>query len=190
MQYVPGNPSGDGWVGVVTNQNSGGGVGTALAGNISMTDYEIQAQIYCTVSSSAGGTYHAVVARWDTTTGSTSGQSYYSFRTDFDTDQRVQLCKYPSGMGGSLIIAQWVGNQIPGGVPTQNSWHLMALKCLGDQLWVYWDGAMLSGCPYADTSLTHGFFGCHVFRLSGAAQTLCDDILVLATRQPLKRQSL
>jgi len=179
VQFVTGNPSGDGWVGSVSNQFSGGGVGTALSGDINMTDYEIQAQIFCTVSASSGGAYHAIIARCDTT----SGLQFYYLRSDFDTDQRLQLRFYDGTMTG-VTIATWTGVQIPGGVPTQDSWHHMALKCQGNQLWAYWDGNLLSGSPFTDNNLSRGFFGAYVFKMAGSAQTLCDDILVLGEAGP------
>ena len=177
---MPGNPSGDGWVGVVSNEQSGGGVGTSLAGTLNMTDYEVQAQIYCTVNSGTStGPYHAVIARWDSTLG-----NYYYFRTDFDDDQRLQLRKYPGLSGYGETIAEWSGIQIPGGVPTQDSWHHMSLKCEGDQLWVYWDGQELSGCPYTDDYLSRGFFGAYVFDMFNILETFCDDIIVLGEAGP------
>jgi hypothetical protein len=170
---MPGNPSGDGWVGAVTNEFSGGGVGTALAGELSMADYEVQAQIYCTVNT---GTYHAVIARWDTT-----GEinSYYYFRSDFDADQRLQLRKYPGQGGMGETIMEWVGGAVPGGVPTVDGWHHMALKCEGNQLWVYWDRVELSGCPYTDNDQSNGWFGAYVFNFMTTELTYCDDFIVL-----------
>jgi hypothetical protein len=183
VQFVPGNPSGDGWIGKVDNPTTD--YGTSLAGSFTMTDYEVQAWIYCTVSSSPGGAYQAICARWDTTDGA-GGNSFYYLRTDFDTDQRLQLRWYGGPMSGATL-ATWTGAQIPGGVPTTDSWHRMGLKCVGNQLWAWWDGTLLSGCPYTHTQQTHGFFGVYVFKLDGVAQTLCDDILVLdaTTAQPL-----
>lgn len=175
--YLEGNPSGDNWVGLISNVQSGGGVGTTLAGELTMTDYEVQAQIYCTVNT---GTYHAIIARWDTT----DGNSYYYFRSDLDSDQRLQLRKYPGASGFGETIAEWVGNDIPGGVPTQDSWHHMALKCEGNQLWVYWNGVELTGSPFTDDYLSAGFFGLYVFNFMGTALTYCDDIIVLGEAGP------
>lgn len=177
VDYWEGNPSGDNWVGFIGNDLSGGGVGTTLAGNINMTDYEIQAQVYTTVGT---GSYNSIVARWDTT----GGNEYYYFRSDFDADQRLQLRKYPGSTGFGETIAEWVGGQIPGGVPTQSSWHLMSMKVEGNQLRVYWDGNLLSGCPYTDSDATRGFFGVYVFNFMGTAETYCDDILVLGQAGP------
>ncbi len=168
------------WVGVIGNEGSGGGVGTGLAGDINMTDYEIQAQIYCTVGT---GSYNAIVARWDTT-GGTNVNRYYYFRSDFDADQRLQLRWFPGAMGMGETIAEWVGAEIPGGVPTQDDWHDMALKCEGNQLWVYWNGTELSGCPYTNDELSRGFFGAYIFNFMGNAETYCDDIIVLGEAGP------
>ena len=167
-----GNPSGDFWVGLIRNAESGGGVGTALEGSLSMTDYQIEAQIYATVNT---GTYHAIAARWDTTGGV---NKFYYLRTDFDASQRLQLRKFPvSGMGEDILT--WTGNQIPGGVPTADSWHKMALKCEGDQLWAYWDDQLLSGCPVTDSYCTNGFFGIYVFNfMNQNVMTYCDDIII------------
>ncbi|MFH1861672.1 MAG: CARDB domain-containing protein [bacterium] len=180
VQYMEGNPSGDNYVGKVSNETSGGGVGTALSGTINMTDYEVQAQVYCTVSGIAGGAYHGILARWDTT----GYNSYYSFRSDFDTNRRLQLRKFPGQSGYGDSLAEWSSSQIPGGMPTQDSWHLMAMKLEGDQIWAYWDGVELSGCPITDSELSRGFFGIYVFKMPGNSQTYCDDIIVLGDAAP------
>ena len=178
VDYQPGNPSGDDWVGFIENGMSGGGVGSALSGELSMTDYEIRSQIYCTVNTS---TYHAVLARWDTTGGF---NQYYYLRTDFDGDQRIQLRKFP-GLGGmGETISQWTGAQIPGGVPTQSGWHELALKLEGNQLWAYYDGTLLSGSPFTDSYISHGFFGIYSFNFMSTVATYCDDIVILGEAGP------
>jgi len=179
-QFVSGNPSGDGWVGAVSNAYSGGGVGTVLSGALSMADYEIQAQVYCVVSASAGP-YNGIVARWDTT----GGNSYLSLRSDFDNNQRLQLRWYPGASGFGDSIASWAGAQIPGGVPTQSSWHRLGLKMQGDQIWAYYDNVLLSGSPFTNTDLTQGWFGAYIFKMPGDVQTLFDDVVVLSNATAL-----
>jgi len=180
VDYWEGNPSGDNWVGYLENGMSGGGVGTALSGSINTTDYEIRAQIYTTVNTS---TYHGIVARWDTTGGFST---YYSFRTDFDANQRLQLRKFPGDVPPyqGQSIAEWTGAQIPGGVPTTDSWHELALKMEGDQLWVYYDGTMLSGSPFSDSYCSAGFFGVYTFNFMNTVATYCDDIVILGEAGP------
>jgi len=179
VDYWQGNPSGDNWVGYLENGLSGGGVGTALSGSIGLTDYEIRSQIYTTVGTS---TYHGIVARWDTT----AGQRYYSLRSDFDADQRIQLRKFPGDVPPyqGQTIAQWVGAQIPGGVPATDSWHEFALKMEGDQLWAYYDAQLLSGSPFTDSYCSSGFFGIYTFNFMNTVATYCDDIVILGEAGP------
>lgn len=178
VDYQPGNPSGDDWVGFIENGLSGGGVGTALAGTSTLTDYEIRANLYCTINT---GTYHAVLARWDTTGGY---NSYYYLRTDFDANQRIQLRKFPGASGMGETIYEWVGAQIPGGVPTADGWHELALKLESNQLSAYYDGNLLSGSPFTDSYLSSGFFGIYCFNFMGTYQTTCDDIVILGDAGP------
>lgn len=177
---VTGNPSGDGWVGVVNNRSSGGGVGTELVGTMSLADYEIQAQVYCTVSGTAGGPYNGIVARCDTT----GGQSYYSLRTDFDTNQRIQLRWYPGISGYGDSIAAWTGAQIPGGVPTQSGWHRLGLKVESNQMWAYYDDSLLAGSPFTENNLSSGAFGVYLFKMPDAAEMLFDDVIVTGQAGP------
>ena len=176
VDYWEGNPSGDNWVGFVGNDLSGGGVGTALAGDLNLTDYEYEAQVYTRVGT---GEYNGIVARWDSTGGL---PAFYGFRADFDSDQRLQLRKFTGA--SPITIAEWVGAQIPGGVPTQDSWHLMGIKFEGNQIWVYWDGVELSGSPFTDDHSSRGFFGIYCFWFMGSTETYCDDIVVLGEAGP------
>ncbi len=173
IDYWEGNPSGDNWVGFVGNDMTAQ-VGTALAGSLNDTDYEFQAQVYITPGGGMMGPYKGIVARWDSVGGL---GSFYSFRADFDASQRLQLRKYVGATGES--IAEWTGAEIPGGVPTVDEWHLMGIKFEGNQIWVYWDGTELSGCPYTDSQTSRGFFGLYVFNMTGADEVYCDDIIVL-----------
>jgi hypothetical protein len=109
---------------------------------------------------------------------------YYSFRSDFDNNRRLQLRKFPGASGYGESIAEWSGDQIPNGVPTQDSWHLMKVKCEGNQIYAYWDGILLSGCPYSDNDCSRGFFGIYGFYMTGTLNTYCDDILVMGEAGP------
>lgn len=168
------------WVGLIRNASSGGGVGTTLCGELSMTDYTIEADVYTTVGVGTAS-YNGICARWDTV----GGNRYYYLRTDFDADQRLQLRKFPglSGFGDDIHI--WTGAQIPGGVPTTNSWHNMAIKVESNQLWAYWDGVELSGSPFTDNDYDQGFFGIYIFNMMNPnTQTYCDSIIVIGDAAP------
>ncbi len=50
VEFQSGNPSGDGWVGKLGNDLSGGGVGQSWSGDLNWTDYYVEAQVFITVS--------------------------------------------------------------------------------------------------------------------------------------------
>ncbi|MFH1735937.1 MAG: CARDB domain-containing protein [bacterium] len=172
VDYWEGNPSGDSWVGLIENGLSGGGVGTAMSGELNMTDYRVESYIYTTVNT---GSYNGIVARWDTTGGI---NNYYSLRADFDSNQRLQLRWYPGPTGFGESIREWVGGEIPGGVPTADEWHKLALKIEGNQLWAYYDDTELAGSPFTDNNCMRGFFGVYLFNMLATTETYCDDIIV------------
>ncbi len=170
VDSVAGNPSGDGWVGKLSNELSPP-VGTALAGAPNFGNYSLEAQIYCIVTSGPmPGPYQGIVARWDTT-----ADSYYSLITDFDATERVRLA---SVIGASATaLKEWTGDSIPGGVPTESGWHKLGLKLVGDSIWAYFDDVELSGSPFYDTFASEGFFGIYVFNMMANDFVLCDDIV-------------
>lgn len=169
-------PDGDGWVGSLSNEGSGGGVGTACFGDWSMSDYTLEAWVLTTVGTSS---YNGIVARMDTT----GGHAYYSLRADFDSDQRLQLVKYPGESFGPTVLAEWTGDAVPGGVPTEDSWHKMRLDCIGDQLTAYFDDTQLDGTPITvstddNTLLESGVPGIYIFNFMGTAMTKVDSVVV------------
>jgi len=165
---VTGNPSGDGWVGKLSN--AGTVVATALAGNATIKDYSVEAYIYTTVSAS-GGPYQGLVARWDTTT-----NCYYALICDFDNTQRIRLSYNESATPN--VIRQWEGGEIPGGVPTESGWHKLKLVIVGNQIRAYFDDNELADCPFTYAGTAQGFFGVYVFKMAGTDSILCDDIVV------------
>lgn len=168
---VAGNPSGDGWVGKLSNDTLM--VATALEGTAELADYSIEAYIYCTVTPGGpmSGPYQGIVARWDT-----AGDAYYSLITDFDGSQRIRLA---SAIGATpTTLKEWVGASIPGGVPTESGWHKLGLKLKGDSIWAYYDEIELSGSPFYSTLTPEGFFGIYIFNMLATDSVLCDDILV------------
>ncbi len=169
VSSFPGNPSGDGWVGNLTNAASY--VATALAGTLNLTDYSIYANVYFTVTPVGLGPYQGIVARWDTT-----NNKYYSLITDFDSDEKIRLA---ACVGASVTpLKVWIGDSIPGGVPGTSGWHEIGIKMIGDSIWAYYDGNLLSGSPFINTTSSSGFFGVYVFRMAGVDSIICDDIIV------------
>lgn len=181
--YCPGNPSGDGWIGRVMNEDAM--VATSLAGEDSLKDYCIEAYIYTKVTDGGGG-WHGIVARTDTA--DDTNFYFYLLMCDFDFDKRIRLSHNERAIPHE--IREWKADEIPGGVPEESSWHKLRLKITGEQtidqqIWTFFDDVMLPGCPYSDpdpipgTSGNTGFFGVWVLRSPGVTDTtLCDDIVV------------
>jgi len=162
------NPSGDGWVGKLNNQTSGGGVSLSFAGTPDLADYSLEAWVYCTVGVTE---YHGIQMRIDS-----SANSGYQLVTDFDADRRLRF-RYAVG-AMPTVIHDFTEAEIPGGVPAEAGWHKMKIKAVGNQFWLYWDDQELSGCPYTDDSAASGFFGFYVWNMMMETDTFCDDIIV------------
>ncbi len=174
--YLDSNPSGDNWVGTLTNENQM--VGTALAGSAALTDYKVEMWMYVTVGE---GTRHGIVARMDTTGGV---YHYYYLRTNFNSGgmppatPKLELRVFPgeSGYGDDIIV--WDEDTFPGGIPEESGWHKLGLECEGAELSAYWDEALLPGCPVTDSTFSNGFFGIYLFNFDEIAETSADDIIV------------
>lgn len=175
MQVIsdPTTPEGDSWAGKITNE-SGGGAGATFAGTSDMDDYSIEAYIYTTVTSGAGGPYTGITMRMDTVT-----HFYYRFVSDFDSDGRLSLGAFEGGMGAT-ILRHWTSGEIPGGVPSTSSWHKLKMEMVGDSVWCWYDDVLLPDCPIMDTAnaSAQGYFGVYVFNMMFTDSTKCDGIIV------------
>ena len=176
VENQPGNPSGDGWVGTVTgNIDILGGWGCAYAGDFSLTDYSVEAEVFV---SPTNVLYDAIMVRVDTTGGVLVG---YQMAANFNTmmgASRIRLRRYYSTPDSIVILAEWEGNDIPGGPPTEDEWHTMQLSVEGNELRCFWDRQELSGGPYIDNVFASGPFGAYVFDNIIPSQILIDDIIV------------
>lgn len=172
VEFLSGNPSGDSWVGKLGNDLSGGGVGQSFSGDPSWTDFYYEAQVYIPISP-VEGTYYGLEFRVDSV-GNTSG---YQFLARVSAQQL--RFRYRSDVTPVPVIAEWSSSEIPGGFPTTNGWHKMAVKAVGDQFWFYFDDQELPGGPFTDTSLSSGWIGVYVWDFIAAPIYLyVDDILV------------
>ena len=168
-------PGGDGWVGVISNENMGA-AGLTYAGDAGLTDYSIEAWIHTTVTTGTGGPYNGITMRMDTAT-----SFYYRLVSDFDSNNRLQLGVFTGGMG-AIVLRNWTSGEIPGGVPSSSSWHKLKMMMVADSVWCWYDDVLLPDCPIEDTvqATTQGFFGVYVFNMMFADSTECDDIVVAA----------
>jgi hypothetical protein len=73
-----------------------------------------------------------------------------------------------------------VRKNIPGGPPKDSGWHKMALKCIADRFWVYWDDTELPDGPIEDKRISEGFFGVYANHIGGKGivETRVDGIKV------------
>lgn len=177
---VPGNPSGDGWVGFVGNRWSPGRVGLSFAGTSALSSYSVEAQIFAPVQAAAGGTNSGIVAYYDTAGGA---NRFFSLLTDFDSDQRIRLRKHFTATDIRILkdYRQTAG-EIPGGIPSASRWVKLKLTLADGKVWAHYNDVLLAGSPFPDTAgtpFTRGFFGVYAFNMADSTiRTLCDDIIV------------
>ena len=179
-------PEGDGWIGVVARSDSTP-VGIAYAGDyVSLTDYSIEAWVYTEVWDDPQGLREGLVIRMLPRHGNSGlGSKFFSFVARFDKSHQILRLSYHEEMLPQ-ILKVWSGDEIPGGAPTESGWHRMKLKAVGDSIWAYWDGVVLSGCPIDLTqelpghNRYRGYFGFYIFRMwmSDDVEIRMDDVIV------------
>jgi hypothetical protein len=169
VDFQTGNPSGDGWVGRLGNDLSGGTVGQSYSGDLAWTDYYFEAQVYINTTE---GTYYGIEFRVDSV-GLTSGYQFLARRTQQDLRFRARV------EAGPTSIRDWTSAKRPGGLPTTSSWHKMAVRIIGNQFWFYFDDQELPGNPYTDNTFTQGGIGAYVWDFAvGNLNLYIDDIIV------------
>jgi hypothetical protein len=102
-EFMPGNPSGDSWVGKLGNDLSGGGVGTTFSGDPTWTDFRLEAQVYVSVDQSTAATYYGIEFRVDSVG---SGGSGYQFLTRFKQGSSDQGLRFRARVGAMPITWQ------------------------------------------------------------------------------------
>ncbi len=166
----PTTPGGDSWAGSIANDSAP--IAAAYAGELTMTDYTVDAQIYMVVSA-VMAPYNGICTRMNV-----GMNSCYTLVSDFDSDARLRLRVLVGAT--PTVIRDWTGGEIPGGVPVTSSWHKFKLTMIGDSIWAYYDDILLADCPFYDVTISDGAFGIYLFGVAGPATTKCDDIIVTA----------
>jgi hypothetical protein len=169
----------DTWIGsVTTDLDSLGGLGGVLAGNMQLTDYSVEAQIYLELNS---GYYKGIMMRVDTT-GKIVG---YQFLMNYNQSlgaQKLRFRYFSENRTEIRNLADIQAVDLPGGAPTTEGWHKMKIKAVGNHFWLYWDDQPLAGNPYTDpnAALSKGMFGVYVWdAMSGNPSTIkVDDIII------------
>ncbi len=182
VDSVPVNPSGDGWIGVVEADTASlGGLGLAVAGDTSLTDYSMEAQIWVDITDNSF--YEGIMVRvnMDASTGVAQGYQFVSsFYPSFFLS-RLKFRKYSSLPNDIVDLRVYDDTEIPGGAPTVSGWHTFKIDAQGDLFWLYWDDQELPDNPQVDTTqapLLSGNFGVYIFNAGSYGRVGCDDIII------------
>ncbi len=188
VEFMSGNPSGDSWVGKLGNDLSGGGVGSAFSGNPTWTNFRLEAWVYVPVDPSTAATYYGIEFRLD----SLGNGSGYQFLTRFKQGLTDQGLRFRARVEASpTTIHQWLAADIPGGIPTTDGWHHLAIEAVGNQFWFYYDDQELPGCPYTDNTFSNGWIGAYVWDFAVfPAYLYIDDIYVITATTGIKDPQL
>ena len=157
-----------GWIQDIDGSYTGSAV--AINGEFSLSNYSIEADVYCYVNNPGGSAYTGVVVYADT-----NKHDFYKMRADFDVSDRINF----SGLKSDTITFlplyshNFLGSENPGLFPTADGWHKMKVevKTLNDDstaFWCYFDDTLLNGCPIYDTNSTRntsGSFGLYTFQM-------------------------
>jgi Secretion system C-terminal sorting domain len=164
-------PTGGNYAGYLQDIDaSNTGVAMAIAGGIDLYDYSIEGNVYCYVYHFSGlSAYTGLVVYADSTIG-----TYIKMVADFDNNQRIRLYNnhVDFGTGQYTFEYNFGASDIPGGIPTIDSWHKMKVEVRTinsdtTAFWCYFDDQLLAGCPIYDTSedrIGAGQFGVFSFQ--------------------------
>ena len=145
------------------------GAAIVLAGDVSASDYSVEADVYCYVNNAGGSAYTGVAMYSDS-----SQSTYLKLAADFDASQRMRL--YNNHLNTTTFVYtfhhQFDGPDLPNGIPTEDGWHHMkvevrTLNVDTTAFWCYFDGVLLNGSPIYDTGddrMASGKFGLYAFQ--------------------------
>jgi hypothetical protein len=178
----PTTPQGDLWAGRQTNTQLGGFAAMSYAGMANMADYTIEAWVYTIVVPVEKPPLNGLAVRVDP-----ENQQFYRLASHFGADGRLTFAYVGSESNNfPIFLGTWKQEDIPGGLPAESGWHKMAIKCSGNQFWMYWDDQELPGCPIKDERIGSGFFGVYANYVGakGIIETRVDAIKVRAESGP------
>ena len=177
---VPGNPSGDGWVGSLANNLSGGNVGESFASGAWFSDFYYEAQVYIPVDE---GIYYGLEFRVDTVGISAGYQFVAMFRPGGMTSPRLRFrVRSTDSPGMPSSLRDWEDSEVPGGIPTESGWHKMAVYAKGHAFRFFFDGQELPGGGIMDFTFFSGSIGAYVWDMnSPQMQLYIDDINVTSS---------
>lgn len=159
------------------------GSAVAIAGNVTLKNYSIEADVYCYVNQALSA-YSGLVVYADS-----SKKDFYKLRVDFDANDRINFSGLKSDPNTymPLFSKDFKGVDNPGIYPTADGWHKMKVevRTVNDttlNFWCYFDGNLLKGSPVAyhkSTAVTAGCYGLYSFQQSATGlATYFDNIVV------------
>jgi len=182
VDWMNGNPSGDGFIGTLGNGLSGGGVGTAVVAAPELADYRVSAQLYLQPGTTH---YRGVVGRaTDFSTDSTTSWGFYMLVADLSTgggatDERIMLRKWLPGSTMATVIKVWSHAELGGLYPATAGWYNLAMEFDGNQITCSINDQTLPNGTWSDESFTSGGFGVYYWDMMDTAGHLSfDDVLV------------
>jgi len=168
-------PDGDGWVGRLQNNFSGGNVAQSSIDGKYFDDFIYTAKMYLPVDEAV---YYGIEFRVDPS-GLSAGYQFLAAFNPTGTRRMRFRVRTTASPAMPTTIKDWQVGDIPGGVPTVPGWHTLAVKAQGQNFWFYFDGKELPDCPASDPSFINGGIGVYLWDMSSSAeQLLVDDIRV------------
>jgi hypothetical protein len=180
VDYQADNPTADGFVGKLGNGLSGGGVGTLVVSNPSLTDYTVWANVRLTPGTTH---YRGIVGRvTEVSTDSTSSFGFYALVADLSTstgmgDERLMLRKWLPGGQAMTNIKVWSRAELGDLYPDDAGWHKLAMRFEGTSITCFIDDQELPTGTWTDTSFSGGGFGVYYFDMTDTSHFLdFDDV--------------
>ena len=158
--------NGGNYVGYLNDaDNSYSGAGIALAGDTTMSNYTIEADVYCYVSDTGGSAYTGLVVYADSSVG-----IYEKLVADFDASDRFRL--YNNQLNMTTFQYSFHEEIAATGLYSSNDWHHMKLMVStkdssNTEFSCYFDGTLIGDAVYTDNSehqMDSGKFGLFSFQ--------------------------
>lgn len=169
------SPTGDNWVGSLGNDFTAS-IGMSYSGDTTWTNYYYEAQVYIETDSAF---YYGLEFRNDSA--AIHGYNFVVQANQMFGPTRIRFRRRDGISPSSLVpINDWSSTQVPGGIPTQNGWHKMAVEANGSEFRLFFDDQELPGGPFTDPTYDHGAIGTYVFGIDTAVAVhlKIDDIVV------------
>jgi hypothetical protein len=159
----PSAPTGDGAVGLLSNDNVGGFAALAYVDRGVPTDFFLESWVFVTTTEQESGPLQGLVFRVDPT-----GARFYRFAANFTAHQELSVAYVGRDVGNFPVsIAAWTPDDLPGGPVPGDGWHRLGVEVVGGSAQFYWDGHQLPGGPFPIDRVPGGFVGAYATFVGG-----------------------